>query len=130
LIVSSLALHYVENLSSVVRKTTSWLKRGGRYIASVNHPIFTAQLPGRNGRTALDADNYWKRGPRTQILLGTEIIKYHETIEGYFDVFQKAGLKIDEINDLSPFNIGVESWEGDEELTRRPIFMLIAASKN
>lgn len=129
LIVSSLALHYVVDLAATIQKTAQWLREGGYYIISVNHPFYTAGLIESNGDGLADSGNYWHRGPRIQTFLGTKIIKYHETLENYWQAFNTAGLQIITIKDLSPFSIGVESWEGDEGLAQRPIFMLIKAQK-
>lgn len=130
LIVSSLALHYVTRLEETIKKTASWLRTDGYYVVSVNHPFYTASLPETNTNAPTNEGNYWRRGTRVQHLLGTEVVKYHETLEGYFQCFQSAGLQITSIKDLSPFQIGLDSWEGDEGLTQRPVFMLIKARKN
>lgn len=130
LIESSLTLHYVKNLSETVNRTSAWLKKGGYYIVSVNHPVYTATLSQNNGNGSLDIKDYWSKGARIQSFLGTKIVKYHETLEGYFQIFSNAGLQINTIKDLSPYEIGIDEWEGDEGLARRPIFMLIKAQKN
>jgi SAM-dependent methyltransferase len=129
LIVSSLALHYVKNVGETVKRTSAWLKKSEYYIASMNHPVYTATLSQTNGNGSLDIKDYWSKGARVQTFLGTKIVKYHETLEGYFQIFSDAGLQINTIKDLSPYEIGIDVWEGDEGLARRPIFMLIKAQK-
>src|SRR5579871_2669217 len=45
LVVSSLTLHYVEDYAGLVRKVHGWLRPGGAFLFSVEHPISTAYKP-------------------------------------------------------------------------------------
>src|SRR5215831_19264901 len=56
-VLSSLALHYVERFASVCQKVSHCLKPNGAFVLSVEHPIFTA-LP----------DQDWYYGPKGQRL--------------------------------------------------------------
>lgn len=42
LVVGSLCVHYVEDYPALVRKVARWLKPGGRFVYSVEHPMATA----------------------------------------------------------------------------------------
>src|SRR5918911_1466905 len=42
LVVSSLALHYLEDYRGLVRRIATWLAPGGLLVYSVEHPIYTA----------------------------------------------------------------------------------------
>jgi 2-polyprenyl-3-methyl-5-hydroxy-6-metoxy-1,4-benzoquinol methylase len=42
LVVGSLCVHYVEDYPALVRKVARWLKPGGRFVYSVEHPMPTA----------------------------------------------------------------------------------------
>src|SRR5581483_3699825 len=46
LVVSALALHYVEDYPGLVRRIAGWLAPGGVLVYSAEHPIYTARLPG------------------------------------------------------------------------------------
>lgn len=129
-VVSSLTLHYVKDFAAAIQKTARWVRKGGYLFVSVNHPFYTAGLPDSNGNGTGNAGSYWHRGPRTQIFLETKITKYHETLENYWQAFSAANLQIQTIKDLSPYDLGVESWEGDDGLADRPVFMLIKGQKN
>lgn len=133
LIVSSLALHYVEPLADVVRRTASWLRQGGIYLVSVNHPIYTAAL-GRDkssdgSATRLDVQNYWNEGPRQHTWFVEGVVKYHRTLDTYFHLFNSSGLGLRELHEPSPHALGVGEWVGDPKLTERPIFILFKAEK-
>src|SRR5579884_2257842 len=41
-VISSLALHYVQNFDRVCRNVSRWLGSRGAFVFSVEHPIFTA----------------------------------------------------------------------------------------
>jgi 2-polyprenyl-3-methyl-5-hydroxy-6-metoxy-1,4-benzoquinol methylase len=129
LIVSSLALHYVEDLQTVVTRASSWLAAGSAFVITVNHPLYTATLRPPNDAGSPEPIVYWNEGPRVQDLLNSHVLKYHRTLESYFQTFVNAGLYIDKLVDVSPFHIELDSWEGDEGLTNRPIFMLMSARK-
>ena len=42
-VLSSLALHYVEELGPVFRRVWDWLAPGGDFVFSCEHPVFTAE---------------------------------------------------------------------------------------
>lgn len=44
-IISSLALHYIQSFDYVLSKISKWISKGGEFVFSVEHPIFTAQGP-------------------------------------------------------------------------------------
>ncbi|HEX2741252.1 MAG TPA: methyltransferase domain-containing protein [Rubrobacter sp.] len=47
LVASSLAMHYVADYDSLVRSVASWLRSGGWFVFSVEHPMKTApKAPG------------------------------------------------------------------------------------
>ena len=54
LVVSSLALHYVEDYADLMRRVGTWLRPGGVLVYSVEHPLYTASYPDKGWAT--DAD--------------------------------------------------------------------------
>lgn len=42
-VISSLTLHYIENLTALFQKVAQTLRRGGEFIFSMEHPVFTAE---------------------------------------------------------------------------------------
>jgi SAM-dependent methyltransferase len=132
-IVSSLALHYVEPLADIVRRTSSWLREGGVYLISVNHPLYTATLgheQAAGGSPAcLNTRNYWAEGSRPHTWFVDGVVKYHRTMETYFRLLNSSGLRLMDFRELSPQSLGVSEWVGDPRLTERPIFVLFRAEK-
>ena len=62
---SSLALHYVENLERLLKAVHAMLAPGGRFVFSVEHPIYTAPSePGWReigGRKMWPVDRFWTK---------------------------------------------------------------------
>ena len=88
-VISSLALHYVEQFDLVCRKVHHCLAPNGTFLFSVEHPIFTT-LPaqswfyGQAGeRLHWPVDNYQQEGRRQTSWLTENVIKYHRTIATY-----------------------------------------------
>lgn len=55
LVVSSLMLHYVEDLAGLFLAIRTWLRPGGSFVFSIEHPIFTA-AQGMISQWESDAD--------------------------------------------------------------------------
>ena len=74
-VLSSLALHYVEDYAGVCRMVWDALSPGGWFIFSAEHPVFTAQGPQDWQRDAGGAplhwpvDRYVEQGPRDLSLI-------------------------------------------------------------
>ena len=60
-VLSSLALHYVEDYPALVRKVREWLSPGGDFVFTCEHPVFTAQGPrtGSTARTGTSGISRW-----------------------------------------------------------------------
>jgi SAM-dependent methyltransferase len=136
LIVSSLALHYIEDYSGVVVRIARWLAPGGVFVYSVEHPIFTARLPGNGwvlddaGRRALwGLDRYADEGPRDETWFVPGVRKVHRTLATLINGLVDAGLGVERVVEPIPS----EQWLQDHPLARderrRPVFLLIRARK-
>ena len=88
-VLSSLALHYVEELGPVFRRVWDWLAPGGDFVFSCEHPVFTAEgsqewYPGPGGAPLhWPVDRYFTEGRRTARFLGCDVVKYHHTLTTY-----------------------------------------------
>ena len=51
LVVSSYALHYVEDYTSATARVFGWLRPGGSFVFSVEHPVMTAQVAPQDWAT-------------------------------------------------------------------------------
>ncbi|OPA78627.1 SAM-dependent methyltransferase [Paenibacillus selenitireducens] len=134
-VLSSLALHYVDQFDVVCRKVHQYLVTGGTFVLSVEHPIFTAHAAqdwhyGAQGeRLHWPVDNYQDEGFRQTQFLDHDVVKYHRTIANYMNTLINAGFRMKEISEPQPAQeILAMSSEMRDEL-RRPMFLIIAAVK-
>jgi len=82
-ILSSLAIHYVEDYETLVKKIYSMLKPGGSLAFTVEHPVFTAHgaqdwhYDEKGEILHFPVDNYYDEGKRATLFLGEQVIKFH-----------------------------------------------------
>jgi ubiquinone/menaquinone biosynthesis C-methylase UbiE len=132
LVVSRLALHYIENIDIVFKKIFQTLSNEGRFIFSVEHPILTSCFKSAVTSTIRKdwvVDNYFETGERITPWMGGQVIKYHRTIEDYFKALQNAGFTINALRESKPQR---ENFENEDTFFRRiriPLFLFFSVSK-
>jgi SAM-dependent methyltransferase len=135
-VLSSLALHYVEHVDTVCRKVHHSLVPGGTFVFSVEHPIFTALAAqdwyyGQHGeRLHWPVDHYQDEGPRLARFLNHDVLKYHRTLATYMNTLLDAGFMITRLSEPAPTQAMLDADPEMQDETRRPMFLLIAAVKN
>ena len=135
LIYSSLALHYVVALPELIRQIHAALTPGGRFVFSVEHPIFSAArhtdwlMDGQGGRT-WPVDSYQSEGPRTRPWLSQDVVKQHRTIGTYLNLLIQTGLVLRHVQEWGPTDQQVRERPELAEERERPMFLLVAAQKN
>jgi SAM-dependent methyltransferase len=135
IVISSLALHYVERFDLVCRRVHRCLTAGGAFVLSVEHPIFTARAAqdwhhGPDGeRLHWPVDDYQQEGLRHARWMGDVVVKYHRTIATYVNTLIASGFRVTKLLEPEPpaeMLISRPDWKDER---RRPIFLLIAAVK-
>lgn len=133
-VISSLALHYVKSFDAICHKVHRFLKPGGSFIFSVEHPIFTSRseqdwyLDDQGNRLHWPVDHYQSEGRRDTKFLTEHVIKYHRTISTYFNDLIGAGFVIKAVREPMPSEeMKHDPWMKDED--RRPMFLIISAEK-
>ncbi|MCV9926097.1 class I SAM-dependent methyltransferase [Flavobacterium sp. LS1R49] len=136
IVISSLAFHYVKDLETVFNKINQYLKKGGSFVFSMEHPVFTSR-PEQDWFTDTDGnrlhwpiDNYQNEGIRYTQFLGHEVIKYHRTFETIVNTLIKANFTVKQISEPKPSTEILEKYPEMIDESRRPIFILISAVKN
>jgi SAM-dependent methyltransferase len=135
-VISSLALHYVERFDLVCQKIQHCLVPGGTFVLSVEHPMFTARAEqdwhyGPQGeRLHWPVDNYQDEGMRQARFLDDDVVKYHRTAATYLNTLIASGFSINQISEPQPTREMLASSPEMRDETRRPIFLLIKAVKN
>ena len=135
-VLSSLALHYLKDFNSICRKVYHCLVMEGIFVLSVEHPIFTA-LAAQNWyysqlgeRLHWHVDRYQEEGPRLARFLDHDVVKYHRTVATYLNTLIDAGFTINKIAEPQPPQQMLDEHPEMRDETRRPMFLLIAATKN
>lgn len=86
LVVSVLAIHYVDDYGRLMTRVAEWLTPGGVVVYSTEHPIFTARLPYEGwvreggGRTRWALSDCTDEGMREETWFVPGVRKAHRTI--------------------------------------------------
>lgn len=134
LVVSSLALHYVDDYAGLMARIAGWLAPGGVLVYSTEHPIYTARLPGEGWvvdeagrRTGWSLDRYADEGTREETWFVSGVRKVHRTLATLVNGVVDAGLVVERLVEPVPD----EQWLRDHpqwaEERRRPIFLMVRA---
>lgn len=131
-VMSSLAFHYIEDFSEVVKKVHHYLKPDGIFIFSAEHPIFTAE--GTQNWIYDDAgkiqhfpvDRYFEEGLRDTSFLGEHVQKYHRTLTTYLDDLLANGFQLQRIVEPAPPE-NMLDLPGMKDEFRRPMMIIIKA---
>jgi 2-polyprenyl-3-methyl-5-hydroxy-6-metoxy-1,4-benzoquinol methylase len=135
-VVSSLAFHYVADYTGLAKRIARWLVPGGALVFSTEHPIYTARLPslgwtiGEAGeRTGWAIDHYADEGARLEHWFVSGVRKYHRTISTLVNGLIDAGLRLDRLVEPVPSSEWLSERPADAEERRRPMFLLLRASR-
>jgi len=104
LVISSLALHYVEHLPSVIAQVFKTLTPGGIFVFSVEHPIYTSPSNPQwtKDEKAAPLNDYLNEGPRSTNWLAEDVIKQHHTFATYVTLLIQAGFSIGAVIEWGP----------------------------
>ena len=133
-VISSLALHYVEELEPLVERIYGWLSPGGSFVFSSEHPIFTAEgaqewYTGPDGRNLhWPVDRYFDEGRRTARFLGCDVVKVHRTLTSYVQTVLRAGFVLDALAEPKP-DPALMDVPGMADELRRPMMLILSAHK-
>lgn len=134
-VISSLAFHYLASFDDIAGKVWTWLKPGGDFVFSAEHPVFTAQGCQdwqRDTQGIIEhfpVDNYFYSGKREANFLGETVIKYHRTLTDYFSALLQNGFEIRGVAEPQPSAEMLASVEGMQDELRRPMILIVAARK-
>lgn len=132
---SSLALHYVQDLASLVKQVYETLEPGGAFVFSVEHPTFTAPrrqewIKDDDGRDVWPLDSYLKEGKRTTKWLGhDDVVKYHRMASTYITLLLSAGFVLSAMVEWGPTVEQLENGLDWPKTRDRPPFLIMKALK-
>jgi SAM-dependent methyltransferase len=132
---SSLAFHYVEDFGRVVGEVFRALVSGGRFVFSIEHPIYMASIRGAGwmatgeGGRAWPVDHYAIEGPRVTDWLAKGVKKQHRTLSTTLNTLIDAGFAVRRVVEWSPTPEQVASQASLADELDRPMMALVAARK-
>jgi trans-aconitate methyltransferase len=132
LVLSRFALHYIADLGSVFNKVHHALAPGGKFVLSVQHPVLTSSTKSAEAsgsRTDWIVDDYFYQGERAEPWIGKKVIKYHRTVEEYFQLLKQAGFQIVDLREGTPIP---ENFSTENEFKRRrriPLVLMFSCMK-
>jgi 2-polyprenyl-3-methyl-5-hydroxy-6-metoxy-1,4-benzoquinol methylase len=136
LVVSSLALHYVDDYPGLMRSIADWLAPGGHLVFSTEHPIYTA-CPTNAGWALNDAgqrihwavDRYADEGPRESTWFVPGVRRMHRMLETLINGVLDAGLVLERVIEPAPSGRWLREHPDAADERRRPMFVLLRARK-
>lgn len=133
LVISRLALHYIDDVEQTFRRCYAALAPGGRLVFSVEHPTITScdrGWPEGTQRGAWLVDDYHVPGRRVTLWMGQDVVKYHRTVGDYFGGLQRAGFVVEALREARPRRGMFLREETYQRRLRIPLFLLLAARKS
>ncbi len=137
LVISSLALHYVEDFRGVVGNISRLLPADGLFIFSQEHPLVTSHSGGNrwtkdeNGeKIHVNLSNYGIEGERETSWFVDHIKIYHRTFSCIVNTLIEAGFSIEQMVEPLPTPELLERYPEHRDLFHKPDFLLMKVRKN
>ncbi|RAO73245.1 uncharacterized protein BHQ10_009257 [Talaromyces amestolkiae] len=136
LVYSSLAFHYLTDVKELFGQVYKRLQAGGRFVFSIEHPIFTAPIvtapawtTGVDGNTVWGVDSYAEEGLRKRDWLGKEVHKQHRTVDTYISLLLASGFILTAVKEWTPTTEYITEYPEWKRERHRPLFLILAARK-
>lgn len=132
IVLSRMAIHYVEDLKILFFAINKAIKKNGLFIFSIQHPLTTSSFESKSGNERKEnwiVDDYFQQGIRKEPWLDKTIIKYHRTIEYYFNELISAGFHIKSLKEGEPQDIHFADKDEFERRKRIPVILVFSCMK-
>ncbi|WP_226679956.1 class I SAM-dependent methyltransferase [Sutcliffiella horikoshii] len=132
LVTSRFAIHYVSDIDRLFQNIYGTLKKDGRFVFSIQHPLTTSSFASKvtgDKRGNWIVDDYFQDGQRKEPWINQVVVKYHRTIEQYFTALREAGFTVRDLREGTPKR---EHFSSEEEFVRRqriPVVLAFACVK-
>lgn len=134
-VLSSLALHYIECFDDVCAKVEKTLKENGTFIFSVEHPIFTSNgiqdwIYEKEGTIQhWPVDDYFIERKIQSNFLGETVVKYHKTLTTFINTLIDHRFVINRVIEPMPEEEMLNLIPEMKNELRRPMMLIISATK-
>jgi len=136
IVISSLALHYVEDFSGVVANIYNLLANDGIFVFSQEHPLVTSHSVGsrwtknaEGEKLYVNLSNYGVEGERTTSWFVDNLKIYHRTFSTIVNTLTNAGFSIERMIEPLPDSKLLEKYPEHKDLFHKPDFLLLKATK-
>lgn len=136
IVVSSLAFHYVEDFSGVVKNIYDLLNEKGIFLFSQENPLCTCFSGGdrwtkdENGnKLYINLSNYGVEGERESTWFVDNVKKYHRTFSSIINTLIETGFTVEKMVEPLPTAELLEKYPDYKDLFHKPDFLLIRVRK-
>jgi len=128
LVVASLSLHYVADLGTVVGRVGRWLRPGGAFVASMEHPIVTAEHRPCDDCGGRRVSGYSDEGPRSTSWFVEGVVKHHRTLATIITAVIEAGMVLTAVGEPAADEDAVREQPNLAHTRDWPPLLVLAAS--
>ncbi len=136
LVVSSLAIHYVEDFDGVVKNIYDLLNPGGLFVYSQENPINTCHSTGERWtrdesgkKLYVNLKNYGVEGERESVWFVDNVKKYHRMFSTIVNTLASSGFTIEKMIEPLPTDEILAKYPDQGDLFHKPDFLLVRAAK-
>ena len=136
-VISSLAIHYVEDFSAVVNDIYRLLAQDGVFVFSQENPINTCHGEGNrwtkdeNGKKLyVNLKNYGVEGKRESTWFVDNVVKYHRIFSTIVNNLADAGFIIEKMEEPLPNEELLKKYPQYADLFHKPDFLIVRARKH
>lgn len=138
IVLSSLAVHYVEDFDALLTTVFDLLHDGGWFIFSQEHPLTTALKLKNGSRWSRDGDgnilhynltDYSLSGKRETDWIIDGVIKYHRPFSSILNSLISAGFCIEKVLEPLPDEKIIAQYPAYQKTVHKPDFLLVKARK-
>ena len=136
IVVSSLAFHYVQDFSGVVKNIYDMLNENGVFLFSQENPLCTCFSGGNrwtkdeNGnKLYINLSNYGIEGERESSWFVDNVKKYHRTFSTIINILIETGFKIEKMIEPLPTEDLLKKFPEYKDLFHKPDFLLVKVRK-
>lgn len=136
IVVSSLALHYVEDYAALVHNIYALLNENGVFVFSQENPLNTCFSSGKRWtkdekgkKLFANISNYGIDGERESVWFVDHVKKYHRTFSTIINTLIEEGFSIEKLIEPVPTKEILEKYPEYSDLIHKPDFLLGKAKK-
>jgi 2-polyprenyl-3-methyl-5-hydroxy-6-metoxy-1,4-benzoquinol methylase len=136
IVVSSLAFHYVQDFSGVVKNIYDMLNENGVFLFSQENPLCTCFSGGNrwtkdeNGnKLYINLSNYGIEGERESTWFVDNVKKYHRTFATIINTLIETGFTIEKMIEPLPTEDLLKKYPEYKDLFHKPDFLLVKVRK-